>query len=382
MHNFPTLFKKSKGGKVSQWDISVSKNVIYIEHGYTDGKKQKDVRLLKEGKNTDKANATTSEQQAMMEAEAKWKKQKDKGYVESLTTVDEIVYLPMLAQTFDKRKKYIQFPAILQRKYDGVRCFGRVIQHGNSEMVTLSSRNGKLFPHLEHLHASIFEFIKEIAHTTNFILDGELYSDTLSFQEVVGLVKKITLDDEDKKKCLEIGYRLYDCINLQLPDLSFGKRYGFLSCLISTPIKYLGLVTNDFAQNEADIKKFHDQYVAEGYEGIIIRNHEGAYEFNRRSNNLQKFKNFIDDEFEICGFEEGEGRAEGTVVWICKNKKDTTELHPTFKVRPRGTEKERKEWFLNGKKYIGAILTVRYQELQPDTNCPRFPVGISVRDYE
>jgi DNA ligase-1 len=40
---------------------------------------------------------------------------------------------------------------------------------------------------------------------------------------------------------------------------------------------------------------------------------------------------------------------------------------------------QRREWFTNGKQYIGKLLTVIYQELS-EQEVPRFPVGKAVRD--
>ena len=53
----------------------------------------------------------------------------------------------------------------------------------------------------------------------------------------------------------------------------------------------------------------------------------------------------------------------------------------TFRARPRGTREARTEQYQNGNDYIGKQLTVRYQELTDD-GVPRFPVGITIRDYE
>lgn len=369
IHNFPTLFKKSKGGKISQWQIYVCKNVIYIEHGYMDGKKQKDIRVIKEGKNLDRANATDAQKQAMNEAEAKWKKQKDKGYVESLKATNDIVYLPMLAQKYTERKKYMSFPCFAQPKLDGVRCFARVIDGE----VYLTSRNGKRFPHMEHL----FEDIKMFPNIENVILDGELYSDVETFNTVVGLVKKEKLTEQDQATVKNINLRLYDCVLLKFPDADFQDRWQFLvGAFDDTTFKYLCRISSTLVNNEEEAIAKHNIFVAEGFEGLILRNVKGAYELNKRSNNLQKYKNFHDDEYKIIGFEEGEGRAAGTVVWHC-----VTKDNKAFKVRPKGTEKERAYWFQNGKKFVGELLSVRYQELTPD-GIPRFPVGLSLRNYE
>ena len=91
---------------------------------------------------------------------------------------------------------------------------------------------------------------------------------------------------------------------------------------------------------------------------------------------LQKYKQFLDDEFEIINYKEGEGNETGCVIWQCE-----TPNSQTFWVRPQGTREEREVLYTNGSKYIGSKLTVRYQELTDD-GIPRFPVGLCVRDYE
>jgi len=63
-------------------------------------------------------------------------------------------------------------------------------------------------------------------------------------------------------------------------------------------------------------------------------------------------------------------------VWVCQ-----TEEGKTFACRPRGSREERQALFQKGAAYKGKMLTVRYQE-KTDDGLLRFPVGISIRDYE
>lgn len=130
--NPPTLYKKSSTGKISEWNIYVEEQcngfaTINTIHGYMDGKKQHDEKLIEVGKNIGKENATTPLEQARSEADSKWKKQLDKGYVESLEDVDKIIYLPMLAHSYDKRGKDIKYPCIAQRKFDGCLDYDSVV---------------------------------------------------------------------------------------------------------------------------------------------------------------------------------------------------------------------------------------------------------------
>lgn len=131
MCEWKTLYKKSSTGKVQIWKICVDGNKICIEHGQRGGKIQNTIEEVKKGKNIGKENETTPEQQAELKAESKYKKQLDKGYVESLDNVDEIVYLPMLAHTFDKRKNDIKYPCCVQRKFDGCLKYDSVVELKN-----------------------------------------------------------------------------------------------------------------------------------------------------------------------------------------------------------------------------------------------------------
>jgi ATP-dependent DNA ligase len=139
-----------------------------------------------------------------------------------------------------------------------------------------------------------------------------------------------------------------------------------------------------------DIPALHAKYVEEGYEGLMLRNKAGPYKVGFRSKDLQKYKEFQDDEFEVIGFSEGDGVEKGCVIWTCETKKGDS-----FSVRPRGTHEERRDLYKIAKSMVGKKLTVRFQELTEDGRSsssssaaggtggvPRFPVGIAFRDYE
>ena len=388
MASFPELIGEATTGKAKMWSIKVTERsgcgVIETTHGYVDGKKQINEKIIAEGKNIGKKNETTPLQQAINEARSSWIKKKESGYkavgvteeddnesVESDNVVtrgggnkskgfDEDVPSPMLAHDYNKRGKSIKFPCFVQRKFDGTRCVG-IPNKG------LFSRNRKSYPHMSHI-------VKEINKLPpTIILDGELYSDTLTFQEIVGLVKRETLKKGDDEKQLQIKFHIYDIVN----EMPYEERYANLQMLFNRyKFKYLELVKTEVCESEEKMKELHAQYVADGYEGIMLRNKTGPYK-NARSIDLQKYKEFFDEEYEVVGYKEGEGVEEGCVLWTCK-----TPEGKTFNCRPRGTREDRADMFINGKKYIGKKLTVRFQELTDD-KVPRFPVGIAFRElYE
>lgn len=391
MASFPELQGEAQTGKTKMWSIRVIERyignglmcgIIETTHGYVDGKKQTNEKIISDGKNIGKKNETTPLQQAINEARSAWIKKKESGYSiigvtdggvgggednESVDEsggrgkgIDEDVPSPMLAHDYNKRGKSIKFPCFVQRKFDGTRCVG---MPGKG----LFSRNKKRYPHMEHIIAEINRLPSTI------ILDGELYSDTLTFQEIVGLVKRETLKAGDEEKQLQIKFHIYDIIN----GMPYEQRYANLQMLFNKyKFKHLVLVKTDVCESEEVMKELHAQYVAEGYEGLMLRNKLGGYK-NARSADLQKYKCFEDSEFEVVDYKEGEGLEAGCVIWICETKEGKQ-----FACRPRGTREDRIEMFKNARKYLGKELTVRYQEMS-DTNVPRFPVGISFRsEYE
>ena len=162
---FAILFGEASTGKRKMWQIAVSSRdgagVITTTHGYEDGKKVVNERVVEKGKNVGRSNETTPVAQAVSEAKALWKKKCDAGYkaegadcdadsVSSTeaTTGAAAVPLPMLAHDYNKRGKSITFPCYIQPKLDGVRC---VAATGRG----LFSRNGKAFPHLDHIKAEV-----------------------------------------------------------------------------------------------------------------------------------------------------------------------------------------------------------------------------------
>jgi hypothetical protein len=398
MADFPVIYGEAQTGKTKMWKVRVYERdgcgVIETSHGYEDGKIQVNDKIISEGKNIGKRNETTPLQQAVSDARAAWTKKSESGYAvrggvaagsgtasggaggarggddsHSISSDDvdagrskgisSDAPSVMLAHDYTKRSKDIKFPCYVQRKYDGVRCVA-VPNAG------LFSRLKKSFPHLNHIK----EEINRLPH--GVILDGELYSDGLTFQEIVGIVKREALKKGDDEKLLKIKLHVYDIIN----DMPYSQRYANLQLLFRKyKFKHLELVATEICDSVDKMKELHSNYVAEGYEGIMLRNKEGVYK-GARSNDLQKYKEFFDAEYKIIGYEEGKGLEDGCVIWKCVTSKGKV-----FSCRPRGSREDRQCMYLDGDKYINKMLTVRYQE-ETDEGLPRFPVGITIRDYE
>jgi DNA ligase-1 len=370
--SFPTLFSKSTGGKTQIWNIRVDDSTIRVAYGYEGGAVTVSEKTISEGKNLGKKNETTRQEQALSEARSTWEKKKNKsGYAESLASAQvpmvadakalaaHATILPMLAHDYTKRGKDIVFPCWVQAKLDGVRC---IFRDG-----VLTSRTGKAFPDLDHITHQL--------RKCKLLLDGELYSETLSFQEIVGLVRKAKHSPTEKELLKQVSLWVYDCVN----DKPFEDRLLTLQNYFEKKgdkLTFVKLLPTGEAKNKEDLKNWHDHYVAAGNEGLIIRNLAGLYQLGARSKDLQKYKEFLDSEYKVVNFTDGEGSEEGLVIWVCETPEGNV-----FHVRPRGTHEARAELFKHAKEFIGKELTVRYQELT-EGGIPRFPIGLTFRDYE
>lgn len=381
-HTFPVLYGVDKNGKTKVWHASVmsssSSSISMIEFGQEDGKKQVSTREYDKGKNIGKKNETTPLEQCMAETERKWKDKKEKeGYTESHNNgnnsnndTERPTYFPMLAQTYDSKKNKknsIIFPCFVQPKLDGLRCLSFLSHEG----VICQSRTGGIFETTAHIGLALEPILRQFP---DIVLDGELYTDKIPFEELAGLIKKKKLSDTDKERMKLVSYHVYDCYHTSHTDMNFNDRSQLIFDLLSKKLSPITLVSTIHIENEKEFKQKFAEFVSQGYEGIMLRNKKGAYHLNYRSHDLQKYKEFMEDEYEIVNFKEGDGRDKGTVVWICKTL-DGNE----FNVRPRGTNDMRREWFTNGSSHVGKMLTVIYQELS-DHGIPRFPVGKSIRD--
>jgi DNA ligase-1 len=128
------------------------------------------------------------------------------------------------------------------------------------------------------------------------------------------------------------------------------------------------------ANNREQIDHLYKTFVEFGFEGAMIRNQNSLYKPDKRSDDLLKFKKFFDEDFKIVCHEEDKN---GHAVFFCVTKDGTP-----FKVKPTGSDEERREYLENAERYYGQMMTVKFFEWTSSANpVPRFPVGI-IRDYE
>lgn len=366
---FPTLYKKTSTGAQQEWTIEVNGNAIVTRYGQTGGKIQETPPdIIKEGKNLGRSNATTPEQQALLEAQAEWEKKLKKGYTENSVDamegkVDAVIeggFFPMLAKRYDEDGDKIVFPCYVQPKFDGHRCCATA---ADGESYRLWSRTRKIITGVPHI---VDEIVNLGIHHTD--LDGELYNHDYHdrFEELSSFIRQVT----PKAGYEVVQYHVYDIAN---PELDFEDRHNLITLMLGTPehpkSKILVPVETILVQNEDELMLAFERMLALGYEGCMVRNAKGKYVF-KRSFNLQKVKEFKDEEFEIIRIEEGRGKLAGHGIFVCK-----TNTGKEFAAKMAGDSKKLKDFFENPQEYVGKMLTVKFQGWTK-YELPRFPVAL------
>lgn len=275
-----------------------------------------------------------------------------------------------LANTYDPDKNY-KLPDgknywWASRKLDGLRGFYKKLFY---------SRNGKLVNGFTDMEKELQHLMK--AHSLNFV-DGELFSDVLDFQTISSFVKKTVNGDPSERtqiyfNIFAIGINGDTDAMVEKMRLIDWSMYKYLR-----PIEYIK-VNN----NKEDIFKLARFFVETGSEGIMLRHPTIMYDF-KRSNCLLKHKFFLEDDFKIMGWEEGEGRLVGTlgkfyIQGEIGDKLINCEVGSGF------TDKQRKDFWKNKKKLLHTMAEIKYQNItdspsKDGTWALRFPVFLKLKE--
>ena len=371
MKTLPTIYKLTEAGNVQQWTMVIDGNGYFSREGIIGGKITQNLPTICEGKNGGKKNATTPEEQAEKEGQAKWQKKLDKGYFKTQKEAEggnTKFYEPMLAHKFEDYQSEMKFPVLCQPKLDGIRCV--------TTKSGMFSRNGKAIISAPHIFNSLKGFF---AKNPTAVLDGELYCDKLAndFNKICSLVKRTKPDAEElAESARTIEYWVYDAPVIGMLDESdkFSERFGLASKLLKN-INAIKMVRTESIPSLFLLNFAYESYVEEGYEGQMVRL-DGGYE-NKRSKRLLKRKEFMDEEYEILGVKEGEGNRAGTAGYMEFRSKGGKTFHSNIK----GSFKYLAGLYKDKASLIGKQATIKYFNLTPD-GIPRFPYVIAVRNYE
>lgn len=276
----------------------------------------------------------------------------------SVKTVNKIFgdFIPVFeCQLADKNVNKIKFPCIVEAKYDGVRTLA-FVENGN---VIYYSRNGKVFE-------NFLCFDKDLLKMGNGVYDGEVIGvdfntlmteakrkyDVKDIKKTYVIFDYLTLSEFKSKQCT---YHQNER-KLQLESRSECFAFDHIKIEFGIVAKEMNLVENKY-----------NEYVNDGFEGIIIKNPNSIYEF-KRSNNWIKMKPTATLDLEIVDVKEGKGKYKGKLgSFIVDHKGVKVDVGSGF-----SDEQRCDFWSYKDQYHIGKIIEVRFQEVTLDGSL-RFP---------
>lgn len=378
--DFKTLISKDSKGKIRVVEISYEGNettriyTIYRYTGQFEGKMTKQPEII-----VDKGKATRNiHEQVELQFNALVKGYKDKGYIELENEIDNYnseelyqllgesptgsngVVKPMLAKQADKvtNTKIFDKEWLASRKIDGLRC---IIYLGDDDKLHTSSRGATNYD------SAMFEIlthpalIKLFKNNKGLMLDGECYHHGYTLQQInsIARTQKVAKDLE------VLQFYWYDIVDLNNP---FKSRLAKMKSIAEELKEYGSEIGWEpdriFKENELRIQfvpqvevngwdnmmKLHNDYVSEGWEGLVIRDPKRPYKPNGRTNDMIKIKVYKDDCFKVINKEAGL-RGSEDMVFIMEMPDGRT-----FKAKPFGDREQKEEYWINfDKKYKGHI---------------------------
>jgi hypothetical protein len=235
-------------------------------------------------------------------------------------------YPCMLCSPFEQKLvDKINFPAYAQMKMDGMR-FNAIVRSGKVEF---RSRNGKQI----HLLGNLEKEFAALAGDIDCVFDGELlvmlegdhqFADRQTGNGILNKANKGTISAE---QAALVHATVWDLI----PYVAFvdgycltpySKRFSTLEQIVNkqkSEGKKIWTVTSTIVETLEQAQEIFQGYLADGYEGIILKDGSGEWE-DKRSKTQIKFKGELECDLKIVAVEEGKGKAVGMLgAIICES---------------------------------------------------------------
>jgi DNA ligase-1 len=280
-----------------------------------------------------------------------------------------------------KNLETIKYPVLVSPKLDGIRA---LLINGS-----LLTRKFKLVPN-RHIRALV-----EGAGLPSG-LDGELLVGNTFQSSSSGIMSH---DGEP-----DFQYQVFDLVETDLAE-PFSVRYAKLKALVEeASLSWLKLVPHELVLSPEELRAKEEKYLAQAYEGLMIRSLEGPYKTGRstvKEGYLLKVKRFSDSEAVVLSSEErlhNANEAEQDAFGRTKRSTVKENLVPAgtlgallvrdlvtkveFSVGTGFTDAQRAELWADRGALVGKILKYRYQPtgVKEETQIPRFPIFLGWRD--
>lgn len=269
---------------------------------------------------------------------------------------------PMLAPSKLADVTNLDFPVMIQPKYDGFRA--TYIPN-----IGFVSRTGKTFR-----NKNLPEYFKSIYGIADTVLDGEFYVPNTPFQDL-----SRTVSTEDAEIAVDLRFAVFDAVplsdwNNRSSSLVYSDRLTLLRTTVNRISDYPKIIDTptDTVNNSAELVSIYKNHLTKGLEGSMIKTIDGLYKWGRCGvkGQVLKLKPFKSEDLVVTGLFDGKGKLEGTIGGLlCKYKgqDDFVRVGTGF------TMADRQEVSANPENYIGKVAEIKYMEHTKDGNL-RHPV--------
>jgi len=253
----------------------------------------------------------------------------------------------------------IKFPAYAQLKMDGMR-FNAIVKDG---AVEYRSRNGKELNLLGNLDD---QFLK-MADGGDYVFDGELmvmfdgdhqFADRQTGNGILNKANKGTISETEAGLIHATVWDMLpyvfftDCYS----DTPYATRFAKLKTMvdkIKSKNKRVWLVTSNIVNTLEEATEIFEGYLAEGLEGIILKDGSGVWE-DKRAKHQIKFKGELECDLKIVGTEPHKKKPDWLGAIICESADGIVKVNvgSGFNDTHRKTYKE--------KDLLGKIVAIKY----------------------
>lgn len=253
--------------------------------------------------------------------------------------------------------------AFIQPKLNGERCLC-ILSYAPKKTKLLSSTELE-FSFLNSIKEEAFQFF--LPQLGEVALDGELYSHGMPREQIHSIASRKTTPSVEEEK---LQFHVFD---IKAPELSQEKRFQLIRKLNSSEkIKKVKTLTI-FSVEEATA--IQSNFLAQGYEGAILRAPFGFYE-EKRSKNVLKIKPTGQDCYEIVDVVEEvskENFLKGSLgAFVVKDKEGHVFKVGSGKFLTRAS----REYFWNCRDTLpGKFLLVKYSLTKNASGIPSFAVA-------
>lgn len=288
----------------------------------------------------------------------------------------------MLCQPLDDRnlaRNWKLSPFLLvQPKLDGMRAWVDYTSEGHPVLI---SSQGNVINSVPHINLAISELVAIYGRHIN--LDGELYSHSLQFEDIISRTKK----DHYEKSALDVQFHVFDYKGGQ--DEPNGERFITLSRLFALWRTQSSADLRDDIQEvpthivklQAELDYWTEEFPRQGYEGIIVRNPVALY-VEKRPFTILKWKPSRSDWYEIIGVAPAISEETGKPLPLIGSLECMDRWGNTFKVGTGiGVDTWKKEeLWCKRNTLIGKYAKVTYQNLTKTAGVPRFGKFVEISE--